>query len=482
MLSLRTTETHDYVQSMYGALGSFWSEVWEADRDLEALLAAAATVQRNVNLWGGQAVAAVGRQESLPHLAYTLRPWRLQEHDLQVFRRDALYGTDSPLPDDELWYLEAGSPADSEFGRSWVGPFRIPVPMGLRRCGAILDSPAKPKRVWHPGLDFQIVRNPSGWWVEFENSPFRGGRNIRYTEQGAEITLWLWQAEFDNALPEEHFGWVVGVQPTADPADRRLALINHRWDALTRGSTSQGFRQAIGEKLEVPVSKHPQETVEQILVYPEIPTGHLVVTDQECYFLREGLTPAVVVGDTISGGSFLCEEVSLHFGDGYAEKALQGVEATKLTLKPDWFGFDIDTPLTFDNTQQFLTVTTENGVTTVRFPISGQPEAVDAFWAQVDSYPNSLARELAGWTSGVPSAADLPQKVNPAQVVLEKSLQTAIALVIHADKFPDMDINARLRDIIDLLPAHVPLLVMQRLDGSQYSLQYDQDHDITGNI
>lgn len=462
-----------YNRDLRRGLGSFWQDVFEGKNDLDALLDSAATLQRQVDLDTELASESVGRKTLPAFQAYRVKPLRLAEPDLQVFRRDLVYGAESDLvysTNADAHYSEAGSSADTAEGKEWPGPFRLKIKDGLYSVAAIGNRPSNPDKTLIFGADYRIVQNQAGYWLEFEDNPFRSDFQIRHdVNNNRNTVLWLWRAQYDRSLPYRHFGWLPGLADNDIPSKRELKLVNAAWDTIISGGNTVSLAQAISAVLGVPSIEENGETVELVLTPPDVVEDVVVVTDKNTYKLPDGVTPESV-GNSLLVGQFPTPDLRIYSGVNYSSKMEEDGVLVDLKLSPEWFDFEINGPLTFENQDKTVTVDDSGTVTTVRWDILGDTEDVDTFWAYVDQSAldgKSVARELSGPDRVEPMDEDIPDTINPAKWILGHVLPTATILYVNAEKIDVREsVERKLSKLYNLLPAHSPFLVLISRSGS----------------
>ena len=332
------------------------------------------------------------------------RPMVFQQTDLTESSASfAYYGEGFKYGDDNLFY---GQPVQRKV-------YSLPAPANLKQLVALCESPVA-TTVLLPGVDFQL--NTSRQVIEFFLDPFANPAFTKVQITGADglpsqtLRLWAWQADADQEMMWQYYGYAVRLRYPSSAAYKRL--INATWDAHVNGPTESSFRQAVAAALGIELCATDGEVVEVVTRTQD--SRLQIVTDSHVYTFSSSAKPCVVVGDTV-----------------YADDPLvAGIEfdATRgpgVLLDRDMLGSEYRSGLLFVNQLVPLTYSTDElGWADARFAVYGLPEDVATFWANLVAYGHrtgkTLARALDTRTggNGEPQPQNLPAQVNPFELVM----------------------------------------------------------------
>jgi len=306
------------VSSVKGALGAFWSSVFRDQELVDALLAARV-------LAAGQLYVDVMEALSLRDHAGSPVFHREHWHPLVIRlsqRNKASVMTvgmpDTPvvgaqpssgsvyLPDEV--FVVGGNPLYSKVN---TYPIERPDSRPLVKVAtALCDSIASPRHVLSQGRDFSIERGVLA--VRKEQDPFDSDGYLVLDDGDDKVAvLWACDAELDNDNVSDFLGYPLGLYaPSTETASGALSAL---WDAVTLGLTPITLNKVLGAVFDVPVVAC-DTTVEAIT---DDGDDCLVVTDDRVYCIEKSRLSDRVrasVGATLKKGTFLTDEIAVHWG------------------------------------------------------------------------------------------------------------------------------------------------------------------------
>jgi hypothetical protein len=176
------------------------------------------------------------------------------------------------------------------------------------------------------------------------------------------------------------------------------------------------------------------------------------------------------VGDSVQQGDSLTEALQIfEFHRGVVPEDLLA-----LTLGRDFLGDAYHEGLTFENKTFDTTVTVDNGLTRVEFPIGGWPSDVAKFWETLHQNGVASGQTFADLLDQRPTPVGhaptgaVPTKINPLKFLAENVLRSNAFLVLL--KPAQFGANAlplkTLRFLRRLIPPHTAMIILAQLEAA----------------
>lgn len=394
----------DQPDRLLALLGSFWAETYLGAADAERLIRhRAELVSGTFDRLADAADAAsrlrcpVYRRERWRHL-----PVRLSARN----SRSLVYG-DGRLHGDGVRYAD---PPAAELTA-------LPAPADLAAVEVICNRLAGASAVLVRGLDFEVGAGE----LRFRADPFADARFARspVTEDGVEVDqeldLWLYRPDFDRALVQDHWGYVVGAEGASSPAYKRA--VNALYDMLTFGTSARRVVEAAAAAAGLPLGL-AGEVVEGVV---DDGLHQVVLTDRSAHRLPRATTATVAAGDVLTGGQTLCDGVELiEFNRGALPADLEGLTVGRGLLLGAYVS-----DLGFPNREVAVATKTVAGRLRVSWELGGHPADVEAFWNSVHARGLAAGTTLAQLLDqrpepeGEPGPEHLPATMNPLGFLAE---------------------------------------------------------------
>lgn len=385
-------------------LGGFWTRFY-ADQD--------GVVRRLMELFAADAHDLAVRLEELEK-TYSWNdcpvvrrhgwfPWIIKESDLN----DAAV----PRYGDAGLVYEPGSAVayGLPYLQSWAA---YNAPAGLTSALGIVDRKKNGSVFLTVDVDFYYRADDGRIW--FRSDPFQDARfSPRAVFQNGvvsdrELTLWLWQADWDEETLWKLYGYMLSLRRPSTPAYANA--LGARLDGLLYGANKENLYRAVEAMTGTPLAVGG-ETVETVATDDR---GLAVITDQRVYRFAAAAEPLVAAGDVLHRGDSLTDAVEFFdLSRGVTPAALQA-----LALPASFWGGPEDVVFVNHNVPTTLRRTTDGY--TVSFPLGGSQEAVDAFWAAADA-KGGLADALS--LGAEPSPSTVPAVINPLKFLVENVLR-----------------------------------------------------------
>ena len=331
------------------ALGSFWSDVFDDQELLDAVLAAKILSAAQLH---------IDTLENLSLRDHNGSPLFHREHwhplVIRRSRRNSATGLVIGMPDTpSIGPQETSSDNQHpyvegevfEVGRNdaqskvFTYPFTAfeGCPLaGVRTC--LCDSISNPGHILMQGRDFAVDRGTLV--IRRESDPFDVGgyRTVEVpgsytdaatgkTQADSLVVLWLCDAEFDTNNVGDFLGYPMGIDAASTPVAKEC--LSALWDAVVYGLTPRCLNALLGAMFRVPTAQS-NETVEKV----DGIGPYTVVTDKNVYLLESGL-PVVTAGQGLRKGDFLTNAIRVETGlsADEIEHLVGGVLAT-LSIPP----------------------------------------------------------------------------------------------------------------------------------------------------
>lgn len=382
----------DQVAALRAHLGSYWDQHCEKPDTLAALLQARLLLSRRL------------RQRALVTRSCLARPVlpAVEIVDLEIL---------------DLALTAEVDPSAHPSGRSPGSRLRHPAG-GLTGAALLQDAPVEPAQVLVDGIDFA-----------FDSE----GRLtiVPDLHQGGDLRLWALRARLDDELYWNHAGFLAGLR--LDPLKAYKALTDAILDAGVQGPAWTHLEDALEALTGAPRALYDGEVVEDTA---DDGLYQLVLTDRSVYHCPRQSTLLVSTGDELRGGQWLCDTVRLYVPpvDLSSEpwSSVTGVSIDGGMLDPTLGG-----PLTFENDQETITVSTVSSFTKITWPMPDDAGEVAAFFTLMHSRGVAAGATLANYLdtrpqpqSTQPSAANLPTTVNPLDLLVNRALRNHFYLVL----------------------------------------------------
>lgn len=356
---------------------------------------------------------------------------------------------------------------------------------------SVTDSINTPSKIFIRGIDFEVSESSILFFNN--NDPFLKGFPVLNTPDGLEVQIWATDVLFDKDFVYDFSGHVLGIR---EPSSEFYAnYLNALWDIFNQGASIALFRSGIAAVLGEPYIQEEKETIEYIIDTAN--GGRQVITDAHVYNITPNavLRSKIVIGAELGFGELLTENIRIYdnldptrlsANSEYFSRLRSDVPS--ISLDPAFFRARIEQGLsvTWDKVPLEFTGRDANGNPKLRFKIYGNSEDVETFWQDFWDYseatgisgtacfPNELNAtllETVGATWGT---------VSPAEYFLYNFLK-ANFLVVVVDS---SNLTAqgkrnmyRLGALHDAIPAHVTMLIVDRVDipTDEYDMDIAED-------
>lgn len=182
--------------------------------------------------------------------------------------------------------------------------FAFPLPAGLVNVAHFFNRITFPTVSLTNNIDFIIDTERKA--IIFADNPFDNAAISKrlYDYSGAtdeEITLWGFCGQYDYNYVFEQFAYAVSLQLKTSQGAKNLmnAIIT---SLINGGATANTLDAALAAICGIPVTTEPKETVE-VVRYDS--RGLFIATDANIYRFSYWAAPLVVVGQSLSAGSYL---------------------------------------------------------------------------------------------------------------------------------------------------------------------------------
>lgn len=400
---------------LQATLGTFWTDVFENQTALLALLEAKAQ-QGRCNWTIVERLADCRSRLTLP-----------------LYRQELLYpvvlvGTAPPATPrlgNEQSYGDG-----TLLGTPVTGPFEQTPGGGFLSAALLTDGTYQTGLALVEGLDYQSQPDGTLHCLEVLDGTYLG-----------------WDVRFDDRLPWLFLGSIVGLGlPTSQQA---LALYQSVADAAINGPSHATLVSAISALAGCDIQALGEETVEDVA---EDSRGWLVATDKNVYRLPADAVPAVSVGQYLRGGENLSDAVRL------VEAVDLPADVTSLTVPAVYLDQTLTEPVIFAGGDTALIVEEDvDGKTKVSWSGTGSGGAAffDLLHARGVAADQTLANylDVRSDPTDEPGAASLPATIDPLRLLLDTvwgSRNILVLLVKPAllDSTLDTDWNEVLRRVM----------------------------------
>ncbi len=454
-------------------LSSFWTEVFDDQETLASWLQAMAIQAKQ---------ALNNADENLKLCQRSNAPiWHRQLwHNIQALESTLTDNTVIPLRygDGSVYGPQANGDINHYGQGSYPAKYASGVDNQLVVMPLICNRAKNSTVIWTEGLDYYLDRESSA--VVFARNPFDYDFEIRDVvaePADRQIDIWACHSQWDARDISNRWGYPLHLELQSSSNYREL--VNSVYDALCQGTTLNHIRRVITAITDIPHARNEGETVEQILTDSR---GQVVITDVSVYRVSNLATLAVSVGDVLSYGQHIAEELQIHeFHNGTVPESITALAVTKNFLSSAYYD-----GLIFENKIVPLVVETEDGRTRVSFEIGGLPEDVERFWDELHAKGVAADETLANLLDvretpvGEPTSASLPTTINPLEFLLSNILRNNAFLVelgVSAVGANALDLG-NLRILRRLVPAQNALIFLMRLTGGQEVIELTGEDQI----
>lgn len=347
--------------------------------------------------------------------------------------------------------------------------YSFPMPKGLVAAPLIMNRISGPSVTWHEGVDYRL--NFENGTIDFRINPFDAdfAQRARYDASGEYLDrdagLWLFGAQFDEDRVYQHHGYILDIKlPTSA---RYRDLLNALFDGIVEGGHYNAVANALGAITDAPLVKYPAETIVEIT---KDSRSQLILTDLNVYRAPLAAKLRYAAGDSVQQGDSLTEAMQIfEFHRGVVPEGLLA-----LTLGRDFLGDAYHEGLTFENKTFDTTVTVDNGLTRVEFPLGGWPSDVAKFWETLHQNGVTNGQTFADLLDQRPTPVGhaptgaVPTKINPLKFLAENVLRSNAFLVLlkpaqfGADALP----LKALRFLRRLIPPHTAMIILAQLEAA----------------
>ena len=452
----------DRPSQLLNTVGSYWATTYLGMDFLEDVLKAKANLTSQTWINFMELIASISR--------FSVPVFHRQNWQAVAVKQSAVNNSTASIPDYEQDTSNVYSSTTSqEYGKPLAikGYFSIEIPGDVARVKNVLSNIANPGVIWTESVDYW--KQKDGLLVfrenpfDNENFPvrdiFKDGEIV-----DKEIVLWLYSGEVDLDNVYEQFGYALELKMQSSEGYRDI--INAVLDAFTGGTKSKDLQYAWSAITDVPIVLSEQETVELVT---EDSRSTVIVTDKNAYTFKKGSTPLVAAGDVVYAGESLVDTFQIYeFNRGTIPSAVSG-----LVIGPGFLSLGFFGELTFENKTTPLIVEEDvDGYTKVSWDLGGFSEDVTKFWNDVHTKGVQEGKTLAMYLDvrpepvGQPTAANLPENVNPLEFLTENFLRYNTFLVkvsagkLGKDKLPFIPASS-LRKIV---PPQTAMLVLVELE------------------
>jgi len=389
------TYPHDELQVeqvLVSILGSFWDMLYAGRDQVASVASARGQAEQQTESDLVEAASSVGIATCPVYHRALWYPLTITQSarlpgTLLTYGEGAVYG---PQPSNGIVYQYGVSPDTTS---------SYECPASLAATSLICDHINHPAISLINMVDFQLDRTRSV--IIFRNDPFeefvsQAVLDDDGNETDREITLWLYQADFDVARLYRQFGYVLGLDMPSSPG--YADMLRASWDAVVGCTARQQIEDVLSAMTGSPLAKEDGEIVEDVATDA---VQLLIITDKNVYRYAATATALVEPGDTLAAGQALTDVFKL-----YDLNLGEVPPVVAIGLNRSYFDPSIESDLLFVNRDVPLEVSTaEDGHTVARFQISGETADVEQFWALMDARGvasgNTLARLLDQRTNKV---------------------------------------------------------------------------------
>ncbi len=425
---------------LISVLGSFWATTYQGNPLLQDLTGSAGQIAQQTYFQFLELVQSVSRHDiPLFHkdnwYALSFTETELEENSAipaKYLRDNALFERMGPqgLFLENLTYSPSTNTA---YGDKENQPyFYVKKPTDLVDASVIHSGIVNPAVTLTDGIDF---------WLEDDNVVFRSNpfdnpliakRDVLDSDgsiKDKECTVWVYRGSWDWQLVYEQFGYVLRLSMPS--SQNYKDFVNAVMDALVEGTSLRSQQTALSVSFGVPVVKEAEETVKVITKDSKYLN---VITDSHVYQFPKTNNTLVAVGDVVKAGQSLTD--ALQFFELNRGETVPASQVPAITVDEGLLAWGFMSGITFNNENVNITVTEDvDGYTKLSWELGGFSLDVSKFWDDVHKKGieegKTLAMLLDERTSpvGQPTAASLPETINPLQFLVDNFLRNNAFIV-----------------------------------------------------
>ena len=386
----------DNIQTLKSYLGSFWSQQFVAQDELDAFLHARAIAAKEV----GYAV-----EDASNCLSRLTAP---------IFKRYKYLKIEFTVADATLYegaFTTGRAPRD---GLSY------PIDENIVSLNILAKTPWDSDCLIN-GADFLFEPGQ----VTFVKDPSEGKDTF---------SLWGQNVEYDADYVYEHAGYLVNIKDAS--SERYKSIVNAVADASINGPSYESVLSLLSAWADTPRFTEDGEQIQDIF---EDTYHKLVITDKSVYKCDKRETVTHAKYTAMKKGDWVTNTVKV-LSPGYKTlpSTLTQVVVSGSNIHPVITG-----RLCFNNEDAPLTVTTNvNGYTKITWPMSDLDNtgATTAFFNEMHTRGVAAGKTLANYLDKrpqpqltQPTASNLPTTINPADLLLNHILRNAFYVVVIED-------------------------------------------------
>lgn len=468
-------------RDLLNQLGSFWAQVFEGRASLQTHLRSVGNRQGQNYLNMLETTACVSR--------FTVPVFHQENWYLLTLLKSTADAVPAIYQPDDLVYgpqpgTRPGRPEGyiHKYGGSdSLTQTKMPLPGNLVWANKnIQNKVILPSKTWVFGVNYTVDTERK--LLIFDENLFTDPsvpRRDVIDEQGnkidEEISLWLYQGDFDLDYVYIQFGYALGLNLPS--TEFYKILLNAFWDLHLLGPSKKDLTSLMSAAAGAPTIIEAQETVEVVQADPD---SWLIVTDAHVYRLPLTATPTVAVGSVRYAGDTISDAVEIFELDG-ASPDLSVLP--QLTSRAKFLSGPFVYELTFHNAETDLVYegVDTHGKAVVKFYVGGHPADVDAFFAQLQANGVVAGKTLANYLDiranpvGEPTADNLPKMINPLDFILRNLMKNNLFVIrvrpaSFASKAPGVQMFQLLREV---MPPHTTYVVFIEAVGEMDIMELD---------
>lgn len=404
--------------------GSFWNSVWD-DPDLYNALVTQAEF-----MFGQLRADAARLEDFVNRFDVPVKRRRdvkvSQVDELSLKRKYVTLGSFTMDQGQKLDQLQHNPPV-------WM------VESPVESCEVITDSPVNPQIMLLRGTHFDIVDGQLMLYVDPFKSEFAQQLIVVDEEEVLLTNLWFVHTEEDKRYLPEHYGRVIGMITPSSVYYKRI--LNAIYDLLQEGTTVARVGEFIGSILDTDVAR----TDGTVTAVWDEGSRSWVEIDGKLHSCPGTGNAIVSVEDTVQTGDLLFNTFTITPGDQEVDPG----NFPSIVLGRSYISTTSKYGLTFENA--------EFEVETYRFPIGGDPDDVDAFWANAEAEAEIRGIDLHDAILGDKRT---PFTVNPFEFIRANFLAASTVFVtVDLSAVPDTEAIKLLRYLDAVTPASTTYLL-----------------------
>lgn len=421
-LSVYPARDLDTPSLLASVLGTFWTEIYSDQQELDGELTALALPWRQVAR-DNDALA-----DSLADATFPL---------LQVNEWHAVTLYESERYDPHFAGLRYAQDTSVRFGDNrrfgdTVLTAQFPVPLnGIYDAPMIFDAVSSPKVCLSQDVDYRVDTSRGVLWLG--TNPFADPRwqpvplyDANGNQIDRQLTLWFWHAGIDQNRLYRRLGYAFGIAPPPTVAGRQL--LSTILSALVGGTTQSLLLDFLSLLYDIPVCAADGEVVTAIFTDSR---GLVLATDRQVYRAASGSLPVVSVGDVLREGDPLTDGLACtSLTRGVVPPGLTSLALGDGLLPPDFPGG----VAWVDQTVPIVAMM-EDGKVRISWSLGVGGEVERNFWDEVHQRGIAAGKVLAEYldmrsapTTPV-SPMNLPATINPLRFLLSNLVRGGVLLI-----------------------------------------------------